>query len=153
MPARPEDRDARHEAIREILRRETVTNQDDLVARLEARGLRATQSGVSRDLRQLGVIKQKGRYRLPEGGALGAAALDGIRPLLRSARTAGSNLVVCQTEVGSASRAALTLDRAALPEVVGTIAGDDTIFIAVDSSRDQARVLRLLQQTLTEARS
>ncbi|MCB9832681.1 MAG: ArgR family transcriptional regulator [Planctomycetes bacterium] len=150
MPARPEDRETRHRAIRDILAREAVANQDELVAQLEAQGLRTTQSGISRDLRHLGVIKQNGRYRLPANAASDERALAQLAPLLHTIRTAGPNLLVCLTETGSASRAALTLDRAALPEVVGTIAGDDTIFIAVDTSRDQARLVGLLRRIMTE---
>jgi len=95
----------------------------------------ATQSSVSRDLEELGVLKHNGRYTLPR--ANGAAA----RGLL-SLDLAGDVLIVAHTELGLASAVAVQIDAAAIPEIVGTLAGEDTIFIAVADRKTQRVVMK-----------
>ncbi len=103
---------------------------------LERAGFVATQSSISRDLEELGVVKHRGYYTLPRA-ANGAAArgLVGLDP-------AGDCLVVAKCEPGLASSVAVEIDRAAIPEIVGTLAGEDTVFIAVPERKAQRAVMK-----------
>jgi transcriptional regulator of arginine metabolism len=132
--------------IQFLVTSESISSQEELVERLIEDGFPVTQSAISRDLRELGVAKAQGFYVLPdvpiaqmENGPAGLRLLRGTRP-------AGPNLLVLQTATGGASRVALALDQAAIPEVVGTIAGDDTIFVATANEQQQTK----LQKKLTD---
>jgi len=151
MPSEIEVKEQRQRAIQSIVRRSTVRRQEELVARLAERGIDATQSSVSRDLRELGVAKLAGRYILPAAAPGSADALDEIAHALRGARPAGPNLTVVLTLTGAAQTVGLALDRAGWPEVVGTIAGDDTVFVATTGVREQSRVLHRLTALLAGA--
>ncbi|MCM3872238.1 MAG: hypothetical protein ND895_16270 [Pyrinomonadaceae bacterium] len=118
-----------------LIRAKPIGTQDQLRSLLERAGVPATQSSVSRDLEELGVVKHHGHYTVPQ--ANGAAA----RGLL-SLDVAGENLVVARTEPGMASAVAVTIDGAAIEEIVGTIAGEDTIFIAVNDRKTQRIVIK-----------
>ena len=122
----------RQQKILGLIQARPVGTQEDLRALLEKSGVPATQSSVSRDLEELGVVKHHGHYTLPRTN--GAAA----RGLL-SLDHAGDSLVIARTVPGLASAVAVEIDAAAIPEIVGTIAGEDTIFIAV---RDQRSTIK-----------
>ncbi len=150
MPAATLDQQlARRNAIAELLTQHRIARQSELVARLRARGLDATQSSVSRDLRELGVAKQGGHYSLPpRAGGSGSEALYSSAEFVRSIEPAGPNLLVIHTAVGAAQRVALTLDRLNWPEIVGTLSGDDTIFVATTTAANQRRLHRRLKDNL-----
>lgn len=117
----------RRAALAAILRREAVSSQEALAGRLRAAGHEVTQATISRDLEALGAVRGKGGYRIEgSGGPLGA-----ILDQWRLTAEAAGPLVVVRTRPGSAHVVAAALDEAALPEIAGTIAGDDTLFIAV----------------------
>lgn len=118
----------RQQKILSLIRARPIGTQEDLRALLEKSGVPATQSSVSRDLEELGVVKHHGHYTLPRTN--GAAA----RGLL-SLDHAGDSLVIARTVPGLASAVAVEIDAAAIPEIVGTIAGEDTIFIAVSDQK------------------
>jgi transcriptional regulator of arginine metabolism len=120
----------RQQKILSLIRAKPVSTQEDLRTLLESSGVPATQSSVSRDLEELGVVKQHGHYTLPRTNG---AATRGLLSLDH----AGDSLVIARTVPGLASSVAVEIDAAALPEIVGTIAGEDTIFIAVRESKDQ----------------
>jgi len=120
----------RQQKILSLIQAKPVGTQQDLRALLESAGVPATQSSVSRDLEELGVVKHHGHYTLPLTN--GAAA----RGLL-SLDQAGESLVIARTVPGLASAVAVEIDAAAIPEIVGTIAGEDTIFIAVRDAKQQ----------------
>ena len=148
MPSETHIQNARRQAIIEVLGRHRVRRQAELVQHLQAQGLPATQSSVSRDLKHLGVIKQGTGYALPVGAQAGEAGdFGGLSDFVREIRTAGVNLTVLRTAVGAAQRVAVTLDRLGWPEIVGTLSGDDTIFIATSSARYQQQLLERLQQS------
>jgi transcriptional regulator of arginine metabolism len=160
MPTDHEQRETRRREILAILGGERVTNQVELVERLQGRGITATQSSVSRDLRDLGVAWIGGRYTLPvaageageeAGSADAGPGLSEVSRLLRSARAAGPYLTVITTTVGAAQSVGVAIDRAGWPEVVGTIAGDDTVFAATASAAGQQRLLRRLRSFLQES--
>src|ERR1044072_295082 len=127
----------RQQKILDLIRAKPVGTQEDLRALLERTGVPATQSSVSRDLEELGGVKQHGQYTLPrsDGGA--------ARGLLSLAH-AGDSLIIARTVPGHASPVAVEIDAAAMPEVVGTIAGEDTIFIAVRDAKAQRTALKQL---------
>ena len=127
----------RHRAIAELIRNEQLASQEDVAERLAAMGFAVTQATVSRDLVELGAIKARREghtsYALPdEAPPVRSGGLDSvIRDWVRSMRAAG-NLLVMRTPPGSAHVVGVALDRARLPEVVGTICGDDTLFVAFE---------------------
>lgn len=153
MPTDAGEREKRRQAIVELVSRRRIASQEELLERLAARGIRATQPSVSRDLRDLGVAKAGGRYVLP--GELSGArrdALSEVAEFVRDVRSAGSHLAVIVTAVGAAQPVAIALDRAGFPELVGTVAGDDTIFAATRNAAEQRRLVARLNRLLAERR-
>ncbi|MGL6224694.1 MAG: arginine repressor [Steroidobacteraceae bacterium] len=131
----------RRDAIVRILRGTAVGRQAELVSLLHREGYDATQSSVSRDLRELGVVKGGDRYLLPAvEDALTPSHLETVSSFVKGYRAAGPTLTVLRTSVGTAQTVAIALDKARWAEIVGTIAGDDTIFIATDSGKAQRRL-------------
>lgn len=116
----------RRRALAEIIAEHGTASQQELARRLKAAGHCATQATVSRDLEALGAVRGRSGYRIERSDGL-VAILDQWR---LSADAAGP-LVVIRTRPGSAHVVAAAIDSAGLPEVAGTIAGDDTVFIAV----------------------
>jgi transcriptional regulator of arginine metabolism len=135
----------RHSAILRILRAAPVRKQDELVHRLREEGHEVTQSSISRDLRDLGVLKAGGRYLPPEDGNRSLDDFGTLRQFVRGVATAGSALTVLRTTIGAAQSVAIAIDKAAWPEVVGTVSGDDTIFIATDTAAAQATLVARLR--------
>jgi len=132
---------SRRSAILRIIRESTVRNQDELVKVLRKQGFEATQSSVSRDLRELGVAKAGDHYIVPQAAESQAAdAFAAIANFVIEVRTAGASLTVVRTTTGTAQSVAVAIDQSHWPEVVGTISGDDTIFIATDEGRDQRKL-------------
>ena len=125
----------RQQKILSLIQAKPVGTQEDLRALLESAGVPATQSSVSRDLEELGVVKHHGHYTLPRTN--GAA----VRGLL-SLDQAGDSLVIARTIPGLASAVAVEIDAAPIAEIVGTIAGEDTIFIAVRSAKEQRAAIK-----------
>jgi len=149
MPTDLEQRDRRRRAIVDLVRRARITSQEELRAKLAARGFAATQPSVSRDLRDLGVGKAGGRYVLAD--ELGPETRDTLAEVVlfvRDVRAAGPHIVVISTTLGAAQTVAIALDHAGFPELVGTVAGDDTIFAATTSAAAQHRFLERLRHLL-----
>jgi transcriptional regulator of arginine metabolism len=152
-------RAARHDRIVAILSEQAVRSQAELAAALRAGGLSVTQATLSRDLDELGAVK----LRPPDGGLpayvvphddapLAARSADDGPPqrlsrllgeLLVSAEASG-NLVILRTPSGAANFLASALDRARLPQVLGTVAGDDTILVVSRAPNGQDLVQALL---------
>ena len=135
MPNAINDQAQRRDAIRELLGRGPFPTQALLVAELEKQGHLATQSSVSRDLRELGAIKTAQGYELPQQGS--SHEVESVGEFIRALKPAGPHLLVIRTAIGAAQRVALALDRAGWPEIVGNIGGDDTVFVATDSANHQ----------------
>lgn len=143
IESQPHDRRG---AIARILRSQSVRKQEDLVRLLKEAGFEVTQSSVSRDLRDMGVLKAAGRYVLPpqEPSRIpGDFAM--LAQFVRGLKRAGPSLTVLKTTEGAAQSVAVAIDKADWPEVAGTISGDDTIFIATANSRAQDELLGRLQ--------
>jgi transcriptional regulator of arginine metabolism len=150
MPIAPELRDSRQRAIRTVLARMPVASQAQLVDELRRRGIPATQSSVSRDLRDLGVARVGGRYVARPEAEERDPRVGEVSRLLRAVRRAGPYLTVAQTAVGAAQGVARAFDTAGWPEVVGSLAGDDTVFLATATENDQDRLIRRLGAFLQE---
>jgi len=149
MPSATLEQNERRQAIARLLAEHVVNRQAELVELLRAEGYPATQSSVSRDLRDLGAAKLKNGYSLPKPVELGdEESLQIVADLVRDIRPAGPNLLVVITAVGAAQRVAVTLDQMGWPEIVGTVSGDDTIFVATIGSNEQRRLRGRLRQYL-----
>jgi transcriptional regulator of arginine metabolism len=125
----------RQQKILSLIQAKPIGTQEDLRAMLERAGIAATQSSVSRDLEELGIVKQHGHYTLPRANGTSARGL-------LSLDQAGESLVIARTLPGLASAVAVEIDSAALADVVGTIAGEDTIFIAVRGAKAQRTIIK-----------
>jgi len=142
-------RERRHRAIADLIRSNALASQDELAERLTGLGFAVTQATVSRDLDQLGAIKVRRdgqvSYALPDqlrgsgGPRLAAVFRDWVQSIDLAA-----NLVVIKTPPGSAHLVGVALDHSDLPEIIGTICGDDTIFAACTGAAEaQALASRL----------
>jgi transcriptional regulator of arginine metabolism len=145
----------RQSAILEIVDREAVTSQEQLRERLRSRGIDATQATLSRDIRDLGLIKRPsdGAYRRAGAGIVTAADPEeecrtAVDDYLRRYDVV-DQLVVLKTDAGQAQPLAVAIDRAGLAEVVGTIAGDDTILVICRSAPDAADLSKRLDEWRT----
>ncbi|MBL8878270.1 MAG: hypothetical protein JNG88_04040 [Phycisphaerales bacterium] len=145
------DKQKRQADLLRLVRQRRLTDQQQIVRLMRSRGFDVTQASVSRDVRELGLVKADGRYvqlsEIAQNRTAGdlSARIDG---LVTSVEPAGANLVVVRTAIGSASTVAVALDEHRLPDTIGTIAGDDTIFIAVRSRNAQGRVVSILKSAI-----
>jgi transcriptional regulator of arginine metabolism len=131
---------ARRAMLAKIIREQVVGRQTELVDLLRKLGHIATQSSVSRDLRELGVGKMGDRYVLPETARQPRNDFAALKQFVNARLTAGTNLTVLKTTTGSAQSVAVAIDTAQWPEVIGTISGDDTIFIATAGAAAQRKL-------------
>ena len=128
-------KEKRQQTIRDLIQQRNIGTQEELAELLSRAEFSVTQSSVSRDLDELGIVKTNGFYAIPQrdnGEILG----------LRTLEIAGENLIVGKCESGLASAVCVKIDRARIEEIVGTIAGDDTIFLAVRNHKEQKIVLK-----------
>lgn len=132
--------------IEDILEKQDVRSQSQLSEILAERGIETTQPMLSRDLRSLKVAKRDGCYQLysPER----VTPLENLASLLRNAQLAGANLAVVQCEPGAASAVARALEAEDIRGVLGTVAGDDSIFVAVESKVAGGRIVDLVDGIL-----
>ena len=126
----------RQSAIIKLISVSDIGTQEELSELLEKKGFAVTQSSVSRDLDELGIIKAGGIYTLPETRS--QANMFGLKSL----EIAGDNLIVAKCELGLASAACVKIDAAEIKEIIGTIAGEDTIFIAVKDEKEQKTAIK-----------
>jgi transcriptional regulator of arginine metabolism len=139
----PHTRTGRHARIVELIRSRPVRSQTELAELLAADGMQVTQATLSRDLEELRAVKAGGVYVIPEDGLPALRPVEQaparlvrlLRELLNSVDVSG-NLVVLRVPPGAAQFLASALDRSGLPDVVGTIAGDDTILVVARDSGD-----------------
>ena len=159
----PISKAARHSRIVAVLAEHQVRSQAELAALLEDAGVHVTQATLSRDLEELGAVKLRAPdgglpvYVVPEDGSPLTARGTSDAPPQRLARLAGellisaeasANLVVLRTPPGAAHFLASAVDRAGLPEILGTIAGDDTILVVTrDPAGGQPIAQRFLDLT------
>ena len=145
------NRAARQARVVEIVRDRDVHSQAELLALLERDGIAVTQATLSRDLDELGAIKVRGAYVIPDDGSPvrgvegGTARLARLLGDLLTGSDASGNLAVLRTPPGGAHYLASALDRAALHDVVGTIAGDDTLMVVAREPLTGAELVALLR--------
>lgn len=141
------DRKKRQLKILELVATRPIRTQEELAEALSGEGWEVTQSSVSRDISQLGLVKSDGIYARPAAARMVEIADPNERRIAESVLTidpAGDALLVLHTPPGEAQRVGSALDLLAWPEIVGTIAGDDTIFLAMVNSAAQGTVARRL---------
>lgn len=144
---------ARHEEILKLIDKYDIDTQEELVKRLNERGFSAAQATVSRDIRELNLIKtasERGgvKYSVSQQkkGSDGKY-LRTFKDAVISIKAAG-NLLVIKTEAGMAMASAEALDQMNLPEIVGCIAGDNTIFVAIETAQTAQEVLGKLRKII-----
>ena len=145
-------------AIREVLATASVASQDELRRKLRRRGIRVTQATLSRDMHELRLFKGPGGYSLANGNNGAATGMEDDRPpsLVEMIDSLGlrvrraMNQVVLSTAMGGAQPVAAAMDREGWPEVVGTIAGDDTVLVICADARRAGEVEARLR-TMFEA--
>lgn len=153
--ARPFGKPERQRLIASLVSRRRIGTQHDLLAALATEGCRATQATVSRDIRELGLEKThdqlgRPRYVLRQDGrrAEPREALAAVLSQFGRNAVAAQNIVVVQSELGSAPAIGRALDRLAHPLVVGTLAGDDTCLVIAADGRGAAALARELAQII-----
>jgi transcriptional regulator of arginine metabolism len=132
----------RQKKLLNLIKAKPFATQAELRDSLEKAGVPTTQSSLSRDLEELGIVKHHGHYavhRVTGATARGLLSLD----------VAGENLVVARTEPGRASAVAVDIDDATIQEIVGTLAGEDTIFIAVRDAKEQRQAIKKIWEMLS----
>lgn len=139
-------------ALRELLEKEEATTQEELREQLEKMDFEVNQSTVSRDLRRLGAIKMTDNegittYRLPFETAAAVPMLEGMGNLIRDMDHNGA-LIVIHTTPGSASLIARHIDGLRSDDVLGTIAGDDTVFVAPSSLKRVDNLMKRIEESL-----
>jgi transcriptional regulator of arginine metabolism len=134
--------------ILKLIRARSISTQDELARALKEAGVAATQVTLSRDIRELNLVKTPAGYRELEGDAAGPRIETLVGEFLQDVRVA-QNQVVLKTAPGHANSVAVALDNEEWPEIVGTIAGDDTILVVCPDSPGaqtvQQRLIRLLE--------
>ena len=125
----------RQNTILELIHSNQIGTQEELTEMLEAKGFPVNQSSVSRDLVELKIVKTNGFYAAPNKSKYSNFGL-------LSLEIAGDSLIVAKTDTGFAAAVCVRIDNEKIPEIVGTIAGEDTIFIAVRGSKEQEIVLK-----------
>jgi transcriptional regulator of arginine metabolism len=133
--------------ILKLIRSKRIYTQDELAQELKSSGIAATQVTLSRDLRELRLVKTQDGYQEMAADETGQQLTALVSSFLRDARTA-QNLVVLKTDPGHASVIAIALDDENWPEVVGTLAGDDTVLVIatdnITATEIRTRLLHLM---------
>jgi transcriptional regulator of arginine metabolism len=142
------DRRKRHLKILELISTRPIHTQEELAEALASEGWRVTQSSVSRDITALKLVKVDGAYQRPARISAAPEHPDERRIAegVLTAEPAGDALLVLHTPAGEANRVAVAIDRLAWGDVIGTLAGDDTIFLAIRNRPAQQRILRTLRK-------
>lgn len=146
MPLSTQARSGRRETLRRLLEQRPATTQQALVDALTSAGFDATQSSISRDLKDLGAVKTASGYELPGTEPQADDEVAQVANLLRGMQPAGSNLLVIRTAIGAAQRVALALDRCGWSEIVGNVGGDDTVFTATPDARAQRALIHRISR-------
>ena len=135
--------------ILNIIREKQIYTQEELARELSERGIRTTQVTLSRDIRELGLAKTGEGYRQLAGETRGPELANAVNEYLRDIRMA-QNLIVLQTSPGNANSLAICIDKEEHRDIVGTIAGDDTVLVIAPTSeaadRFRARILDLMSK-------
>ncbi len=129
-------KEQRQTALLKLISGKSIGRQEELAELLEKKGFIVNQSSISRDLDELGIVKINGFYALPQKSR--SAMSFGLKAL----ETAGENMIVAKSDAGLASAICVQIDNSETAEIVGTIAGEDTIFIAVRDKNEQKTAIK-----------
>lgn len=136
-------------ALKNLISKNQLRTQQDLVDALIKEGFNVGQATISRDIQEMGVMRMGGVYRLGEGLGRSMRWTELLsHPNLKIARS-GDNIVVVRIGLGEAPLLAAEIDQLDWPEIVGTIAGDDTLFIAVANSTAQKQIIQRLHDVVS----
>jgi transcriptional regulator of arginine metabolism len=152
MPSDREIRERRREAIRSILVHEDpVEQQQELVNRLRARGFAATQSNVSRDLRDIGAVRLKGAYTIPTWiDEEGESPFRRVVTLVRGVKQAGPHQILLTTDRGAGPAVAEAIDEDRWEDLVGTVAGHNSVLLLTENFFFQKLVYQRLRYFMSE---
>lgn len=145
---------SRHTKILEIIENKDVETQDDLASELRTAGFQVTQATVSRDIKEMRLIKvltKEGRYKYASIREKEGVVNERFLKIFRNSVTAidfAGNIIVIKTLVGSASAAAVSIDALNIKQIVGSIAGDDTIFLVVKEQEMVADIIKQFKDLL-----
>ncbi|MCH7643980.1 MAG: arginine repressor [Myxococcales bacterium] len=140
------DKQRRQKALLKLVRGRSVTSQNEMVELMRKAGFSVTQASISRDVREIGLLKANGRYVPAErlAGSPPTGDAEWHADLVTGVEPVGANLIIIRTRSGAANTVAFELESEPNADIAGTIAGDDTIFLAVRSRSCQGRVMALL---------
>lgn len=146
MPSDREVRDRRRQAIREILvHDEPVLHQHDLVDRLRERGFAATQSNVSRDLRDIGAVRHNGQYMIPSWTQSEDSPFRKIVPFIRKVSSAGPHNLLIVTDPGAGPAVAQAIEDDQWPNLVGTVGGHSSVLLLTESFFSQKLIYQRIR--------
>jgi transcriptional regulator of arginine metabolism len=141
----------RHNAILEIIRSGEISSQEELMRGLEARHIEVSQSTLSRDIQELRLAKTAGMYTVVDSDQASKPSEESARRIIREFLVdvdVAQNIVVVKTGPGHASTVSQAIDETGWPEAIGSIAGENTVFIAVRSERDGRKLERRIRELL-----
>lgn len=145
---------ARQSKILELIKEQEIDTQDRLAAKLNQAGFDVTQATVSRDIKELGLVKvvgKSGRSCYAEAPKISKVQFEKYSKLLSDtvlSIKSAENMIVIKTMAGCANAAAEVIDNMHLDEILGTIAGDNTIFLVIDSKDNVAKVLSKFDEAI-----
>lgn len=145
MPIDRESQDRRRKAMVDVLATTPAKKQIEIVRALRKLGFKVTQSSVSRDLKDLGIVRREGFYRLPAPRG-DESEINRMESFIRRAWTAGPYMIVIGTTQGTAKAVAAGIKGAAWPETRGILAEDETVFLATDNVYDTRLLLQRLKR-------
>jgi len=147
-------KEIRQRAILDIIAEKDIETQFDLIRELNERGVKSTQATVSRDIKELRLYKEltgSGTYRYASPAADAPNNSERLRKIFRESLTScvcAENIVVIKTLPGLASAACSALDKMSIEDMAGTIAGDDTAFIAMLSRESAKKLCRMIEENM-----
>ena len=143
-----DDKKRRHLFLRTALSTKNFSSQEEVALELTKRGFTVNQASISRDFRDLKVIKRNGFYKTPAASDPEAPLAQALFRMIIEVAPAGDNLLVVKTTAGGASAVAEEIDLAGIEGFVGTVAGDNTIFIATQNKASQKIIRDFINSTL-----
>jgi len=141
----------RHKAILDVIRSGEISSQEELMQGLKSRQIEVSQSTLSRDIQELRLAKTGGVYTVVDSEAATKPSDESIRRIIREFLVdvaVAQNIVVVKTGPGHASTVSQAIDETAWPEAIGTIAGENTVFIAVRSEKEGRKLERRIRELL-----
>ncbi len=138
LKPKPTKKQSRQHMLLQIIKEHKIGTQDDLKKALSKFGMEVTQSSLSRDITDLGLVKQHGFYVIPPRHKQDST------PLVTSVESAGPNLIVVKTLAGMAAAVGITVDEHNIPNIIGTVSGDDTVFVAITPAGHQDKIVKAI---------